>query len=146
MSHATSDAVFCIYCEDIRHEVDGKMSVIGWLGPRMAMPANGLPLTLPKLCAVINIRRTGLEPMQSLRITLRHNDTVLQSISPTSDHLAAMQADILKDAREFQLRGISIKLNLQMQFFSIQTPGKLSTFVEIDGQPEIEAEGLRFVQ
>lgn len=140
---AKTAQLFCIFCDDVRHEADGRMSVMGWHGPHMEMPPSG-PLVLPKLCAVVQILRPGLAPITKLRVSLRINGHVIHQIEPTPDVLADMQTDTLKDAEAAEIKGLTFKFTLQLLFFRVDEPGTLRAFAEIDGEPELESQGLRF--
>lgn len=141
----TTDQIFCIFCEDVRHEANGLLSVMGWLGSNIQMPPTG-PLVLPKLCAVVSCSRKSLEPIKSLRVTIRIDDKVLQEVSPTPEVLKDMQLDTLRDAEQSHLRGLSFKFNMQMLFFRVDEPGTLRAYAEIDGKSELASQGLRFVR
>lgn len=43
-----SNALTALYCDDIRHEKTGKVSIIGIYGQKLIV--NTIPTTLPKLC------------------------------------------------------------------------------------------------
>jgi len=43
-----------IFCDDIRHEVNGKISLMGIYGNDMYVPV--FPITLPKICAYFELR------------------------------------------------------------------------------------------
>lgn len=140
-----NDHLFCIFCDDIRHEVDGRMSVMGWIGPHMKMPKEG-PLVLPKLCGVVVIQREGLRPVKQLRVTLRLEDKVIHQIEPSTDVLQRMQEDSLREAEALKLKGLNFKFGLQMQFFRVDAPSVLRAYAEIDGKPELQSQGLRFIR
>lgn len=43
-----------IFCDDIRHEINGKMSLMGMYGDVMYLP--DFPITIPKICAFFELR------------------------------------------------------------------------------------------
>ncbi|OJX68065.1 hypothetical protein [Magnetospirillum sp. 64-120] len=45
--------VHTVYCDDIRFEQQGKVSIIGTFGGAVLLPA--YPATLPKLCVVVSV-------------------------------------------------------------------------------------------
>lgn len=56
------------YCDDIRQEVGGKISLMGiYTGD---MYVTGMPLLLPKLCIAINVVTSIDNPIQSLKINI----------------------------------------------------------------------------
>lgn len=140
---AIAAQLHCIFCDDVRHEADGRMSLMGWHSPRMPMPSSG-PLVLPKLCAVVEILRPGLEPIKKLRVSLRLNDSVIHQLEPTQNVLADMQGDTLRDAQMSGIKGLAFKFTLQLLFFRVEEPGILRAYAEIDDEPELESRGLAF--
>lgn len=46
---------FVTFCDDIRHEVTGKMTLVGVYNGQMVVGGT-LPITLPQICAVITFR------------------------------------------------------------------------------------------
>ena len=46
---------FVTFCDDIRHEVTGKMTLVGVYSGQMIISGT-LPITLPQICAVITFR------------------------------------------------------------------------------------------
>jgi hypothetical protein len=50
-----------IFCDDIRHEVGGKLSYIGVYSGRLLVP--GFPLSLPKLCVAVRAVAPRAQPL-----------------------------------------------------------------------------------
>lgn len=64
-----------IFCDDIRHEVAGKLSYIGAYGPRLFVPS--FPITLPKLCLAIRVVTPAAQPFRQLSFRILKGDTRL---------------------------------------------------------------------
>ena len=79
-------------------------------------------------------------------MTLKLDDKVIQQIATSLDVLEDMQRDTLQQADTQQLKGLSFKFGIQMQFFRVEEPGVLRAYAEIDGKQELESQGLRFVR
>ncbi len=76
-----------LFCDDIRHEVNGKVSFIGVYSGRLFVPA--FPITLPKLCLSVKIVTPVGEPLRVLNLRVLRNDEILQEIAIDDDQLAA---------------------------------------------------------
>lgn len=79
-----------IYCDDIRHEVNGKLSYIGVY--RSVLYVTTFPTTLPKFC-ISNIVTTPIQrPFKKLNLRIRKDDEVLFEMPISEDKLdEAMQ-------------------------------------------------------
>lgn len=67
-----------LFCDDIRHEINGKLSYIGVYSSALLVPA--LPVTLPKLCISVKIVTPANEPLRSLTLRVLRDDEILQEI------------------------------------------------------------------
>lgn len=67
-----------LFCDDIRHEINGKLSYIGVYSSALLVPA--LPVTLPKLCISVKIVTPANEPLRSLTLRVLKDDEILQEI------------------------------------------------------------------
>ena len=61
---------YCIFCDDIRHEVNGKFSLIGVYGGEL-YPLGPYPLVLPKLCILIHYFQRIEDGFQDTKIRAR---------------------------------------------------------------------------
>ncbi len=59
---------FVTFCDDIRHEVSGKMTLVGVYDGLM-MLGGALPITLPQLCAAITFR--FLPPTEPTKVAIK---------------------------------------------------------------------------
>jgi len=64
-----------IYCDDIRHELGGKVSYIGVYNGQMWVQE--FPIVLPKLCVAYKIVLPDGTPTDSLKIIIYRDDVVL---------------------------------------------------------------------
>ena len=64
-----------IFCDDIRHEIGGKLSYIGVYSGRLIV--SQFPVTLPKLCLALNIVTSSSEPFRSLSLSVLKNEETL---------------------------------------------------------------------
>ncbi|MEE4384014.1 MAG: hypothetical protein V2J02_18595 [Pseudomonadales bacterium] len=68
------------FCDDIRHEVGNKTSLIGLYGT--ALFAKEFPLLLPKFCVAVRLVVPVDESLEELRIVIFLGDQELGSIKP----------------------------------------------------------------
>jgi len=69
-----------LFCEDIRHEVQGSISLVGVCGAGMDIAAAGLPIVFPKFCALLLIRglRDNVRGLSG-RVQVTQNDKEIYS-------------------------------------------------------------------
>lgn len=119
------------FCDDIRQEVDGKMSLIGCYGPEMVVPS--FPVTLSKLCAVVKVcSRDGL--FEKLRVMVLKGDDEIAAAEIPQVALAQMKKasdesqDPIKDVQH------TIAVNFVMSPVTIDSPVALRVRALADGQ------------
>lgn len=74
-----------IFCDDIRQEVGGKISLIGVYNGVMYVPQ--FPVTLPKLWLMASLTMPRKEPPKSLTIRVTKNDEPLADLDATPEYL-----------------------------------------------------------
>lgn len=62
-----------IFCDDIRQEINGKLTLVGCYGPELRIFGT-YPVVLPILAAQVNIRVPGETQIKSLRIVVTKQD------------------------------------------------------------------------
>lgn len=73
------------FCDDIRHELGNKISLIGCYGAELIVP--NLPAVLPKLCAQVKVFVPADQPLGPMTVRLRRDEEILGellAIPPTS--------------------------------------------------------------
>jgi len=75
MAHRTLEA---LYCDDIRHEIGGKLSYIGVYNAEMYVP--GFPITLPKLCVALWAVIPNDRPVQGMSFKVLKDDEVVHQV------------------------------------------------------------------
>jgi hypothetical protein len=71
--------IHTLYCDDVRHEVGGKMTFVGAYQGQMVAEQPG-ELMLPKLCIVLTAQTPHSQPFQRLNVKLFRDDEVLQEM------------------------------------------------------------------
>jgi len=75
-----------LFCDDIRHEVGGKLSFIGVYSSGLFVRA--FPVTLPKLCLSVKIVTPADEPLKVLNLRVLRDEETLQEIALDEGQLA----------------------------------------------------------
>jgi len=76
-----------LFCDDIRHELGGKLSYIGVYSGGLFVTS--FPITLPKLCLSVQVVTPGEKPMDSLTLRVLKDEEVLQEIVVDEAQLSA---------------------------------------------------------
>lgn len=76
-----------LFCDDIRHEVGGKISFIGVYSGGLFVQA--FPVTLPKLCLSVKVVTPADEPLRVLNLRILRDEETLQEIGLDEEQLAA---------------------------------------------------------
>jgi hypothetical protein len=118
-----------IFCDDIRHEINGKVSLMGMYRGEMFVP--DFPITLPKICAFFELR---LPPDFSTRtdaiITVMKGAEKLNSIT-----LNLSPSDVKPLARHGKpYVFISTVGGLEFPSMTLSEPTLLEVIAQIDGQ------------
>ena len=80
-----------IFCEDVRHELGGKVSFMGiYTGGSLIVPKE-LPVVIPKLCAVVNAFTGIKDPFEKLSIVLYTDDIVSSQIDIPEEKLTEVK-------------------------------------------------------
>jgi hypothetical protein len=79
---------YSVFCDDIRSEVNGKMSLMGILGGLMYIPS--FPAVLPKLCAILTASTPVDSPFQAVSFKGTMDENVIFDVALDSDQLKQM--------------------------------------------------------
>jgi hypothetical protein len=95
METLSSRLVIAQFCDDIRHEIGGKFSLVGCYGGEMII--DKLPIVLPKLCAQISVFTPFERPFGLLLLRANLNgDTLAEIEMPTREMKESIQKKKLK--------------------------------------------------
>lgn len=133
----------CIYCDDLRDEMGGKTTIVGWYGGEsVPLPVDGL-LSLPSLC-VIGLLAMPMEPrFSSMKVELMQDDNVLQSASMPHHALSEMQEG--SSQPDPSSCGRQIRVAVKLNNMQISDPCILRLRVVLDDEA-IYGNGLRFTR
>jgi hypothetical protein len=136
---------FVTFCDDIRHEVTGKMTLVGVYGGQMVVGGT-LPITLPQICAVITFRfLPPSEPIKpAIKIFITGQDEPLfmmeTEIVPAQAE-AAVARDIPSDEDPYRITFAQMVITPQIQGLVIKEASTIKVRAYI-GDDEIRLGAL----
>ena len=86
---AKSFSVFCLYADDVRHEVNGKVSFIGTYLGDLNATAPSLPSNIARLVVAIFVNIPRDRKFKRLNFEILWDDTVLQGMNFDAGQLPA---------------------------------------------------------
>lgn len=70
--------VHAVFCDDIRQEMGGKVSLMGCFQGDLLVPF--LPVALPKLCVFVTVSTPVKRPLKALKIRIMQDDAELAAL------------------------------------------------------------------
>lgn len=133
----------CIYCDDVREEVSGKTTIVGWYPAHdIALPAED-GLFLPSLCVLANILNPLDQPFKSMKVELMQDDQVLQTIEPPEQALLEMQEQAKKSPGP--LEALQIHVAIKLLSWRTDQPCRVHLRATLDDEV-LYGNGLRFTR
>lgn len=131
------------YCDDIRQELGGKLTLVGVYSGSLLVPS--FPVTLPKLCLVLQIVTAADSPLKGLKIRVLMDEAVIaEGELPEGDleeGFAAVAADSDDSTPEADLRFL---LGAHFIFSPIKFEGPGAIRIRIETEDgEMKANALR---
>lgn len=120
--------VEALFCDDIRHEIGGKLSYIGVYSGGLFVPV--FPVTLPKLCLSVKVVTPADEPLRSLTLHVLKDEGILQEIAIDEGQLAAA-SDSAEDMTEEQRKERVQRAQFLLVFSPIQFDGPCTLKVRV---------------
>lgn len=109
-----------VFCDDIRQEVSGKVSLIGcYTG---GMYVNELPAVLPKLCAHVRLVTMASQPFRYIKFLIYRDDEIVlegEMSNAENREQAQAQAPDLKD----EWNGKIVTVTAQFVLSPLELPG-----------------------
>lgn len=116
-----------IFCDDIRHEIEGKISYIGVYNGTLFLPE--FPAKLPKLCLSITALTSPKQPFLKLKLRVLHDDTEIFTGELDENQLSEITGDSSANGADDWL---SLHSFVVFSPFSIETSGKIRVIVETE--------------
>ncbi|MCM8742381.1 DUF6941 family protein [Pseudomonas koreensis] len=129
---------YSIFCDDIRNEVNGKISLMGIFGNLMYLPE--FPAVLPKLCAVLTVNTSKDRPLQSVSFRGIMDENVIFEMALDAGQIEQMRqqgAGLIDDPKGFEAKAMIVLSPLHLA-----APTKIKVSIVADGE-EIECAGLQ---
>lgn len=135
--------VFCQYADDIRREVNGKITVVGIYQGAMFVYGS-IPQTLPRLTILVNLMLKEPKEVKSLVFRVLWNEELLQTLDLPAEHLIGLSAE--PEPSPFGNRmGRGIQAHIFLQPFDVPNEGVLRVVADLDGEI-VRGNGLRIQQ
>ncbi len=122
-----SRTVISQFCDDIRHEVGNKYSLMGCYGNELLVKS--LPVLLPKLCVQVHVITPIDKPFSKLIIRALMNDEIIAEMNVVSDEIVPQVSSGIDNP-------VRAELSVVMTFspLPITEPSKLRIEAEADDE------------
>lgn len=130
-----------IFCDDIRHEVNGKLSLIGVYSSHMLVPS--FPMTVPQLCLVLSVLTPAEKPFRKLIFRLLKDETVLVEGEIPQNELPELQptSGVVEGEAGVGGRLFAVQSQIVISPFAVEGPCILRVRVETE-EGELKGQGL----
>ncbi len=122
--------VFCLFSDDVRQEINGKVSLIGIYQGGMLV-GGPVPQFLPRLVISSYLSTPIDRPLNNLSVDVMLGASALQNVTPPTQALHEMQNVALQDAG---VKNLSMQMVFVLQPFMVSGNGKLWVRVRCDGE------------
>ncbi len=126
-----------IFCDDIRHEIGGKTSLIGCYNQAMLVPSASFPIILPKLAFSVSVVSPKMERLKKLELLIYlpgdHDDTpTIRHAPPLSEE--GVDATRWEPSKDPDLvRVTSLTQNLILSPVEIKSEGNIKVRINFNG-------------
>lgn len=133
----------CIYCDDIRDEMGGKTTIVGWYaGDRIGLPSEGA-LLIPTL-GIVGVLAMPLEQKcKSIKVELLQDQNVLHSVVLPNQALNEMQVEEATTSEP--LFGREVRIVIKMNNLQVGEPCIFRMRIVMDDE-EVYGNGLQFTR
>jgi len=120
-----------LFCDDIRHEISGKVTYVGAYGPDMCV--SRFPVVLPQLCAAVFVVMPWDTDVRHISIQALLDG---EALGVMDADIAAMPRPDPKghDVVSPEGKRLVAAATLNLRFLEIKKPGRLSVQVCADGE------------
>ncbi len=134
--------IFCQYCEDIRKELDGKISLMGVLPGALSIPAADGSV-INRICAFVSIVAYPEHLQSALTIQILWNDEILRESSVPDDLIQDLEAASPEEHRRNTARAV-INFAAKLDNIKLADGGRLRARVKVD-EKYVEAISLQVI-
>ncbi|MCE0853972.1 hypothetical protein LU689_29155 [Pseudomonas asiatica] len=126
-----SRSIYAIYCDDIRHEVNGKTTLVGVYAGKLLV--GSFPASLSKLCVVLNLTTPIDDPFQEVSVVGKLSGQEVFQLNVGKEEMAEYNKKI--DELKGESKFIDMQMASIMSPIQIDKPGVLSLEVLVNGEP-----------
>jgi hypothetical protein len=135
--------IHTVFCDDIRHELGGKLSYMGVYSGMLFVPT--FPATLPKLCLAMNVLTPADRPFAKLTVRLLKDEEVLFEGTLDDAQLSAAVDLPTDDAMMAKDRILAVPSIIVFSPFVLEGPCTVRVRAETE-EGELRGLGLRVEQ
>ncbi|MBD9585794.1 hypothetical protein IB254_01880 [Pseudomonas sp. PDM03] len=128
---------YTTFCDDIRYEVNGKVSLMGTFGGVLFIPV--APALIPKLCCIISVHSDLDDPISDLRVT---GSFLGQTIFTSEVDDAGLKEMYAAAPAVENRKGFTAQLMIALAPFSMESYGKIDIEILVDGE-KLDCAGLQ---
>jgi hypothetical protein len=132
-----------IFCDDIRHELGGKVSYIGVYSGRLFLPT--FPLALPKLCLAMNIITPASRPFKKLKLSVLKDAEVLFENDLDDAQLSGAMEFLSNSDMHIKDQLLSLHSVIIFSPFTLESPCTIRVLAETE-DGELRGAGLNIDQ
>lgn len=133
-----------LYCDDIRHEVGGKVSFIGCYSSALLL--SKFPVTLAKLCVHVKVVTPASRPLRSLALRIFMDDATLAEVNPDDMRVAESVIDLKKAGEPQDPESVHMVLfNIALSPIRFDAPCIMKVRVQTEDE-ELEGINLKVSQ
>lgn len=131
-----------LYCDDIRQEVGGKISLMGIYAGKLIVPS--IPIVLPKLCILIKVLTDVSDPFRRLSAHIERGEERTSLLSTGEIALPQAQIEDAAAKKSNAKRFTVVQLHFVLSPFQIEAPMLLRVRIETE-RGSINGSGLRII-
>ncbi|WLG72198.1 DUF6941 family protein [Pseudomonas simiae] len=128
---------YAVFCDDIRQEINGKITMVGIYTDRLFV--SSVPTVLPKLCLALAIATDKTNMFEDVSVTGTLGGDEVFRMQLQKDQIQSIVDQAPKP--EIPAKFFTIQLNAILTPFQLERTGKLVIKVVADGE-ELECSGL----
>ncbi len=115
-----------IFCEDIRHELNGQATLVGMFRNHMLKIPSPPPILFAQIAVIVQIIVPKQDPLDSIQVNMKLGDQVIQEV-----RLAEELRALLSNAETDDPDGSRRYLSLEMKAVPLQVSATGKLFVEV---------------
>lgn len=133
---------YAIFCDDIRHELGGKLTLVGVYSGSLLVQA--FPSVLPKLCLVLKVFTPIESPFQRLKIRILKDDETIAEGELPQQELTVLSSARVEDPEESNEAEKLFQVTAHFVFSPLKLDGPCVIGVRIETEDgEMKTNSLR---